>query len=205
MDLDKAKQAFRAGVAPVGRILVDLGVTPNQITYAGLILSLASGIFIYRSSLGLGLLFFVLGGCCDFLDGAVARAGRTMSRLGSFLDSTLDRYAEMFVYVGLMGHFMRSDAQGAALGAVLAMSGSFLVSYARAKAESLGYECTRGLAQRPERLILIGIGLLVGGSVLPLIVWIVALLSHFTALQRLVAVIGGTQNEGSSGSGRRER
>jgi CDP-diacylglycerol--glycerol-3-phosphate 3-phosphatidyltransferase len=205
LDLDKAKQAFRAGVIPLGRFLVRMGLTPNQITYLGVLLSLGAGVFIYRCDLGLGLLFFALGGCCDFLDGAVARAGRGPSRIGSFLDSTLDRYAEMFVYIGLMGCFLKRDAQGAALGAVLAMSGSFLVSYARAKAESLGYECTRGIAQRPERLILIGVGLLLGGKVLPWVVWAVALMSHLTALQRLVFVMGGAHDERGSGSGPRER
>jgi CDP-diacylglycerol---glycerol-3-phosphate 3-phosphatidyltransferase len=205
LDLDKAKQAFRVGVAPVGGFLARRGVTPNQITYLGVFLSFVAGIFIYRCSLGLGFLFFALGGCCDFLDGAVARSGKGTSRLGSFLDSTLDRYAEMFVYVGLMGYFLKRDGQGAALGAAFAMSGSFLVSYARAKAESLGYECTRGLAQRPERLIAIGLGLLLGGKVLPWVVWGVALISHFTAFQRLVAVMGGAQDEGGSGSGPRKR
>jgi CDP-diacylglycerol--glycerol-3-phosphate 3-phosphatidyltransferase len=205
LDLDRAKQAFRVGLAPVGRFLVNMGVTPNQVTYLGVVLSFVAAVFIYRCSLGFGFLFFALGGCCDFIDGAVARAGKGPSRLGSFLDSTLDRYAEMFVYIGLMGCFLRHGAQAAVLGAMLAMSGSFLVSYARAKAESLGYTCTRGLAQRPERLIIIGLGLLLGREVLPWAIWLVALLSHVTAFQRLVAVMGGAPNEGSSGSGRRER
>jgi phosphatidylglycerophosphate synthase len=205
LDLDRVKQAFRAGIAPVGRFLFDLGVTPNQITYLGVFLSFVAGILIYRCSLGLGLLFFALGGCCDFLDGALARAGKGASRVGAFLDSTLDRYAEMFVYIGLMGCFLKRDAPAAALGAVLAMGGSFLVSYARAKAESLGYECKRGFAQRPERLIIIGFGLLLGGKVLPWVVWGVALISHLTALERLVAVVGGGQDEGGSGSEPRER
>lgn len=205
MDLDKLKQNFRTGVAPVGRFLVGVGVTPNQITYLGVFLSFVAGIFIYRCNLGFGLLFFVLSGCCDFLDGAVARAGKGASRVGSFLDSTLDRYAEMFVYVGLIGFFLKQEAHAAAIGAAFAMGGSFLVSYTRAKAESLGYQCTRGLAQRPERLIIIGLGLLFGGKVLPWVVWGVALTSHFTAFQRLVTVMGGARDEGGSGSGPRER
>ncbi len=182
-----------------------IGVTADQITWFGAALSLISGLFIYRCDLGLGLLFLALGGCCDFLDGAVARASGKSGRFGAFLDSTLDRYSEMFVYVGLVGCFFRQGSPLAVLGAVLALGGSFLVSYARAKAEGLGYQCAGGLAQRPERLVLLGLGLLAGARFLPYVVWLIALLSHVTAVQRMMTVQKSSSTEGSSESGSAER
>jgi len=184
----RAKERFRARVAPMGRLLVRIGITADQITWLGAALSLASGFLIYRCDLKSGLLFLALGGCCDFLDGAVARASGKTCRFGAFLDSTLDRYSEMFVYVGLVGCFFRQGSSVAALGAALALGGSFLVSYTRAKAEGLGYQCAGGLAQRPERLVLLGLGLLAGIRFLPYVVWLVALLSHVTAIQRMITV-----------------
>ncbi len=182
------KEHFRRGVLPLGRGLQRRGVTANQLTIAGAVLSLLSGGALFGCHRGLGLLFLLLGGCCDFLDGAVARAGGTANRFGAFLDSTLDRYAEMFVYVGLLGCFLRQGLEGASVGVMLALGGSFLVSYTRARAESLGFSCSGGFAQRPERIVILAIGLALGPRVLIWAVWFIAVISHVTALQRMLAV-----------------
>jgi len=188
MTIPEFKQQFRRGLEPLGTSLVRAGITANQVTAAGVVLSLASGVALYFGRFQLGLLFLALGGCSDFIDGAVARAGNTVSRFGAFLDSTLDRYSETFLYVGLMGCFMRCGEIVAAMAAAVALAGSLLVSYTRARAEGLGYECSEGVAQRPERLVLLGIGLLLGVAVLRWTVGIIAIASHLTVVQRMILV-----------------
>lgn len=191
------KERFRRGVEPLGAALARAGISANQVTAAGAIMSLAAGMALYGGRLRLGLLLVIVGGCCDFIDGAVARAGNTASRFGAFLDSTLDRYGETFLYVGLAGWFMRSGEQLAALASVGALAGSLLVSYARARAEGLGFACSGGVAQRPERLVLLGVGLLLRGSVLSWMIWLIAGLSHVTVVQRMVAVNRQSRRLGS--------
>jgi CDP-diacylglycerol--glycerol-3-phosphate 3-phosphatidyltransferase len=188
MTVAEFKQWFRGCLTPLGASLVRAGITANQVTAAGAVLSLASGVSLLRGEFRIGLLFLVAGGCCDFIDGAVARAGNTVSRFGAFLDSTLDRYSEIFLYVGLMGCFIRRGELPTAMAAGLAMAGSLLVSYARARAEGLGYECNEGVAQRPERLVVLGIGLLLGTDALRWAIWLIAGASHVTVVQRIIAV-----------------
>lgn len=188
MSVAEFKQAFRKGILPLGHALVRVGITANGVTIAGAALSMAAGVFLFQGRFRLGLVFVLAGGCCDFIDGAVARAAGTVSRFGAFLDSTLDRYSEMFLYVGLIGWFIRCGEVVTALASASALAGSLMVSYARARAEGLGYTCNEGLAQRPERLVALGVGLLAGDQVLRWVIWIVAIASHFTVIQRMVIV-----------------
>ncbi|MBN1423862.1 CDP-alcohol phosphatidyltransferase family protein [Candidatus Fermentibacteria bacterium] len=188
MTVAEWKHRFREGIEPLGRALVRIGITANGVTAAGAVLCLVAGVCLFRGQFRLGLLFFVAGGCCDFIDGAVARAGGTVSAFGAFLDSVLDRYSEMFLYVGLMGWFIRCGEMTVALASAGALAGSLLVSYARARAEGVGFSCSEGVAQRPERLMLLGVGLLCGGDLLRGVIWLVAVASHLTVIQRMVIV-----------------
>ena len=143
-------------VRPLGRA----GWTPDHLTVAGLALAAAAGLAAPWWPVGAGVLVLV-GGVLDTLDGSLARATGRTTRAGAFLDSTLDRYGEFFVLLGLWAR-----ASGAGLGAsggawaLLALQGSLMVSYARARAEGLGCPLRGGVFERPERLILAAAGLL---------------------------------------------
>jgi CDP-diacylglycerol---glycerol-3-phosphate 3-phosphatidyltransferase len=128
------------------------------------------------------------------IDGAVARATGTTSRLGGFLDSTLDRYSEVVVYVGVLIYLLGTD--DAELGAVLVLlsaTGALLISYARARAEAAGYNATVGLAARTERVILLALCLVLGRPLWAL--WVLAAVTHLTALTRILHVWRLAQRE----------
>lgn len=188
---DSIRERYIRTVGPVGRALGRLGVTPDWISATGLVLSACAGLLYGSGSLFWGAWVLALAGVCDTLDGQVARQYGTGSRFGAFLDSTLDRYGEVAVFAGLAWHF--SDGIGLIL-VVMALSGSLMVSYTRARAEGLGMECSSGWMQRPERIVLLVIGSLagalqaVGPALMKLTLLILAVLTHFTALQRILHV-----------------
>ena len=120
----------------------------------------------------------------DVLDGRVARLRGRETKFGAFLDSTMDRYSDMVLYMGLMILYARLDRTPPMVLVWVAAFGSFMTSYARARAESLIPRCTVGLLERPERLILLIVGA-IADQLVPAL-WIIAVLSNVTALQRLV-------------------
>ena len=134
----------------------------------------------------------MLAGVFDFFDGQVARAGRSETAFGALLDSTVDRYSEIFVWFGLAVYFIRDDSLLTSSAIFFALAGSLMVSYVRARVEGLGEECKVGFMQRPERVIAIGVGALVGeiGALGPvgitIAVWAVAVLANVTALHRVL-------------------
>ena len=130
----------------------------------------------------------IFAGTCDILDGALARSTKTSYPYGAFLDSTLDRYSEGAVYLGLAAYFVTIKPplqEWLILATLAALAGSFLVSYVRARAQSLGFACKSGLFQRPERVVATVIGLLLGGWWLYGIVFLLAIVTNITALQRI--------------------
>ena len=163
-------------------------LTPNQVTVVGVLLTfIASGLVAFGQLRWAGVVLIVAG-TCDILDGALARSTNAAYPYGAFLDSTLDRYSEGAVYVGLAAYFITVDGplqRWLVLATLAALAGSFLVSYVRARAQSLGFACKSGLFQRPERVVATVIGLLFGGYVLYLIVFLLAIVTNITALQRI--------------------
>jgi CDP-diacylglycerol--glycerol-3-phosphate 3-phosphatidyltransferase len=138
--------------------------------------------------LTVGGLAFLLASAFDMLDGAVARATGTTSRFGAFLDSVVDRYDEALMFVALLVTFsLRSDVL-LVLGAAVALTGSLLVSYARARAEGLGLDCEIGWLQRPERVVLMGAGLIAAPWLLAPVVWVLAVVTNITVVQRVLFV-----------------
>jgi CDP-diacylglycerol--glycerol-3-phosphate 3-phosphatidyltransferase len=137
--------------------LIDWKLTPNRITYGGLLISMLAGLsFIYLPLLG-GLLT-LLTGLLDTLDGSLARATGQSKKFGAFLDSVLDRYTELMIYLGIWFYFYRNNAQNHySLLIILILFGSLMVSYTRARAEGLGERCLVGVFQRGERIILLGV------------------------------------------------
>jgi CDP-diacylglycerol--glycerol-3-phosphate 3-phosphatidyltransferase len=143
---------FMWALGPVERLSLRLGATPDFFNFAGLGCGLLAGLLIGRGDLPLGGWAIALGGVCDILDGRVARARRLDSSYGKFIDSTLDRFVEVFAFLGFAVH-LRGFRWGP-LVVTAALAGSLLVSYTRARGEALGVLCKEGLMQRAERLVL---------------------------------------------------
>jgi CDP-diacylglycerol--glycerol-3-phosphate 3-phosphatidyltransferase len=140
-------------LSPLERLALRLGVGPDSLNFLGLGLGALSGALIATGRFELGGAAVLLAGACDVLDGRVARARRVDSRYGKFIDSTLDRFVEVFALLGFV-FALRGFALGPVLAAA-ALAGSLLVSYARARGETVGVLCKEGLMQRAERMVLL--------------------------------------------------
>jgi CDP-diacylglycerol--glycerol-3-phosphate 3-phosphatidyltransferase len=163
-------------------------LSPNLLTILGLFINLASGILIAAGALIAGGIVLLFASVFDILDGAVARVTGKVYRYGAFLDSTTDRYAEGFTFMGLLYYYLFNGHHTVEPMLVIAsLTGSLLVSYVRARAQSLGFVCDGGLLARPERVVLIVLGLLFPVILLP-VLWVLAVLSNVTAVQRIYFV-----------------
>jgi CDP-diacylglycerol--glycerol-3-phosphate 3-phosphatidyltransferase len=194
----KGLDALRAPVYriidPIVAWMVDHRIHPNLLTTFGFLSVVGAGFLYHLDHVRWAGLLVLLGGMWDIFDGQVARVGGLASKFGSFYDSTLDRISEIVVFVGLLSLY---NSYGRELGDVwmvyalfMAMGGSLMVSYTRARAEGLGLDCKVGFMQRPERVVLLGLGslsfgLMWGGLVLKIVIVVVAVLSNVTAIQRI--------------------
>ena len=154
---------FMWTIAPVQALLLALRVHPVWLNVAGALSGLAAGVAYARGELALGGWLVVAGGMCDVLDGRIARARNLVSKQGAFLDSTLDRFAETFAYIGLALYFAGSP--WTSLATVAALGGSLLVSYTRARGEAHGVDYSGGVMARAERLVLLIVASLLDGAV----------------------------------------
>jgi CDP-diacylglycerol---glycerol-3-phosphate 3-phosphatidyltransferase len=175
---------LRRSFTPMVSALRWLRISPNQVTIAGTVLNLAAGALVIFDHLIYAGIVFLVAGSFDMLDGALARLSQKVTPFGAFLDSTLDRVSEGVIFAAI-GYLLATEGRsvGVAL-VVLALLGSILVSYTRARAEALGVECKVGLMSRPERVILVAIGLFF--DVLPYVIYIMLALTAFTVIQRVV-------------------
>jgi CDP-diacylglycerol--glycerol-3-phosphate 3-phosphatidyltransferase len=197
---DWFKNGFVRLLNPVVALLVRRRVHPNLISSFGFLVTLAGAILIFQRSILAGIVVFLLGGMMDILDGRVARETGLASKFGSFYDSTLDRVSEIVVYFSLYAYFRPLPVfWWVGYVVILAMVGSLMVSYTRAKAEALGVECKVGTMQRPERIVLLGVGGLLipvfeqiarGWRFAPLLLalGLIAVLANITALERIHSV-----------------
>ena len=161
------------------------GLSPNSFTVGGLIItSLAAAAFLMGYA-RLGGILILLGGLCDTIDGLMARTTGKASRFGALLDSSFDRYAEFIMFFGIGAYFTSLEDYGASAGVLLALCGSFMVSYTRARGESMGFEVKLGFMQRPERIVLVGLGALIHITALRYAIWLGAFLANLTGLQRI--------------------
>ena len=179
---------IRGRLLVVGRVLAGLGLTPNALTVIGVVLNIAVAVIIAIGQAQVGGALLLVASAFDMLDGAVARATGASSRFGGFLDSTLDRYSEAVVYGGVLIYLLDrpEDAKTGAILVFVASAGALLISYARARAEAAGYKASVGLAARPERVILLALCLLINQPLWAL--WVLAVVTHVTALTRIVHV-----------------
>lgn len=208
---DRLRRGAHAVLHPIVAGLARVGIQPNHLTIAGCIVSAAAALAFFEGGFRLGAALLCLSGVCDILDGELARERGASSVFGAFLDSTLDRLADALVLAGLAGFYLSHLLELAvdpprvlaeltrgleprtwailSLTALLALIGSFLVSYTRARAEGLGLECRVGWFERPERIVLLivaglfGVGPVMSGALLVLTV-----LSFMTAAQRVAHV-----------------
>jgi len=169
-------------------VLGRIPVTPNQITVVGVALTFVAAVLAAFGYLRWAGVVLIFAGTFDILDGALARSSGRSYPYGAFLDSTLDRYSEGAIYIGLAAYFAGTTGplqRWLLLATVAALAGSFLVSYVRARAQSLGFTCETGLFARPERVVATMVGLIFGGVVLYIVVFALAILTNLTALQRI--------------------
>lgn len=201
---NEIKNDLRRILDPIVKTLARSGATPMGVSIVGLVASFVAAVFISRGSFRAGAGAMIVGGLCDVLDGMLARYLDRVSNFGAFMDSTLDRVAELAVLGGLIVYFaggifaLHAESRtfmgftapsGMRLVIVLvALGGSFLTSYTRARAEGLGLECKVGIAERPERVAVLAVGLLASGIWLDAAIAILAVLSTITAIQRITYV-----------------
>lgn len=216
---DKIKAGAYKALYPIIHLLKKTGVTPNGLTTFGFLITIASSVvliigaeigergdFFYLTWFGAITLF---AGVFDMLDGQLARLTKKTSVFGALFDSVIDRYSELVMFFGICYYLVSHDYLSSSIFAFIAMMGSIIVSYVRARAEALGYDCKVGMMQRPERVLTIGITAILSGVVahyygtfvvhvdwlpFPLIenisiftipIFIMAVLTNYTAFQRL--------------------
>jgi len=176
-------QGIRSAIA---RVLGGWGVSPNTLTLLGYVLHLPVMIMLATGHLRLGGALFVVASAFDALDGSVAREMGQASTFGAFLDSVVDRFSEGTVLFGLLLYYLNSGARLEPALIYVAVFGSLLVSYTRARAEGVGIACKEGLFTRFERVILLAAGLIL--RLARPVLWLLAILTLFTALQRIAYV-----------------
>ncbi len=196
---DKIIQGYLKVITPFERLLTKLKIHPNTITWAGLIVTAGAAYLFKRGLFFWGGLVVAAAGTCDVLDGRIARNTGQKSRFGAFLDSTIDRYSDVLLFVGIMMFF---DKMYVNVLVMFAIAGSLLTSYARARAEGLGLECKVGLMQRPERITYIAAAAFFDGIfgktlnsytkiehfLLIAVLFFIAAMSNITVFQRIVHI-----------------
>ncbi len=172
--------------------LIESRLTPNAISMTGLALCLLAAVLVWQDQYVLGGLAFIVGSICDMLDGRYSRMSGKGTKFGAFLDSTLDRIEEGVVLAAVAANFAEESDERAVAAVVVAVLASLMVSYTRARAEALGVECKVGIADRPVRVVILSVGLVLasGAGILDIellepAVYVLAVLSVVTVFQRI--------------------
>jgi CDP-diacylglycerol--glycerol-3-phosphate 3-phosphatidyltransferase len=186
-DEDESPRATIRNGFLIGKRLSSHGVTANQVTCLGVLLAGVTGVCIGLGWFYVGIVLLTVGGLMDTLDGVVAKAAGTASKKGAFFDSVADRVADALIFGGVAWYLASGSDPRMALLPFAILGVSAVISYERAKAESLGFDAKGGLMERAERLIFLGVALLLHVILVPLLAVLLAL-SSFTALQRFAKV-----------------
>jgi CDP-diacylglycerol--glycerol-3-phosphate 3-phosphatidyltransferase len=180
-------------IDPISQALAGAKIHPHVLTMAGFILSLAAANFFRIGHFLWAGLAIILAGTCDVLDGRIARATGKGSTYGALFDSTIDRYSEIIIFLGLTW-FYYDRSRATVLVILLAVAGSMMVSYTRARAEGLGLQCRVGILQRQHRITLLVAGAVLGSIpgtrhlAMLAAIWIIAILANITAVQRVAHI-----------------
>jgi CDP-diacylglycerol--glycerol-3-phosphate 3-phosphatidyltransferase len=191
MDKEALKLKARSKVRPIVLMLDRAGFSPLAVSWAGLAICLLAGLVVADGALFWGGVVFLLGSGFDMLDGDLARLQKRVSRRGAFLDSCFDRLAEAGLFAGLSWYYLTRLDEPQPLAALLILAtvvGSLGTSYVRARAEGVGASCRVGWLQRPERVVLLSLGMLLGWRILELVLAVLAVATLATTVQRIVHV-----------------
>jgi CDP-diacylglycerol--glycerol-3-phosphate 3-phosphatidyltransferase len=172
-------------LTPLIKILTRWGINPNSFTLAGLIITSMAAVAFIMGYLRLGGFLILLGGLCDTIDGSLARFANKATHFGAMFDSAVDRYSEFVMFFGMVVYFVMLKDYPTSVVVFFALCGSIMVSYSRARAESLGFDSRVGIMQRPERIVFLGLGALINPGALKFAIWLVAIFANFTAFQRI--------------------
>jgi len=183
----KFRAPIERAVRPVGMLLRRTGMSPDHLTILGIVVAVAAAIAIGQGALRGGLVLVIAAALPDMLDGALAKASNSASQRGAFFDSVIDRVTDSVLFGGVAWYFASEESAHLALLPMAIMGVSSLISYERAKAESLGLYAKGGLMERAERIVVLCIGLLFDSLLVP-IMWIMLVLTVVTAIQRFVQV-----------------
>jgi CDP-diacylglycerol--glycerol-3-phosphate 3-phosphatidyltransferase len=183
---DGLKTSTRRLLSPLTSAAEKGKISPNLLTVSGMLLSALAGLVYWRGPFRLASVVILVAGIFDVLDGEVARRGHRETGFGAFLDSTLDRYAESFIWLGILFRYSSMDYTLPQVYAFFALVGSLLVSYTRARSGEIGHETRMGPMERPERMVLIFLGTLFGVDIF---VWFVLALAVTTNLTVVIRII----------------
>jgi CDP-diacylglycerol--glycerol-3-phosphate 3-phosphatidyltransferase len=189
---EKSEESYYALIDPLSRVLARARVHPHVLTVTGFILALVAANFFRIDHFFWAGIFIILAGTCDVLDGRLARDTGKGSAYGALFDSTVDRYTEIALFLGLAWYYAQSRIT--VLIILLAMAGSLLVSYTRARSEGLGLECRVGIVQRQHRITLLAAGAILGAipgtkhAAMVISLWAIAILANVTAVQRVAYI-----------------
>jgi CDP-diacylglycerol--glycerol-3-phosphate 3-phosphatidyltransferase len=182
---------LRAGVdkrtGPIGAALAKTPLTADSLTIAGIVISIVAGVVVGTGRLWIGFVLVVCGAVPDLLDGPLAKMKGTASKRGAFFDSFADRISDLFLFGGLGWYFIHSGKASLALLPFGIYGAASLISYQRAKAESLGFSAKGGVMERGERIFALAAGLFFSFILVP-ILWITLVLSVFTVVQRFIKI-----------------
>src|SRR6266498_3367337 len=184
--LSHYKKSLHGVADPVARLLLRAHVRPNQLTVLGLGVSMVAAHAFFEGRLRIGAALLAVAGLFDFFDGSLARLANRVSAFGAFLDSVVDRYSDLVVLLGIVLYYERVGETAGVFFTMATLIGTIMVSYTKARAQSIGVSCEIGLMERPERIIV----LVAGGTFHLLFAAMIALavLTNLTALHRIFYV-----------------
>jgi CDP-diacylglycerol--glycerol-3-phosphate 3-phosphatidyltransferase len=174
-------------------------IHPNMLTAIGLVINIVAAVLFATGHFFSAGLVIVCAGLFDMVDGRVARTTNTATSFGAFFDSVIDRYSDMVLFIGLLVYYSRAEQLVYVILVGLVMAGSVMISYTRARAESLIPTCKVGFLERPERIVLIIIGALINR--MEPVLWIMAVLSNITVVHRIFYTWQHTQKDTASSAG----
>jgi len=183
---DQMRVVFKGILDPIGAFLNNLGLMPNTMTILGLVGNVIGAAFIASGNIQIGGVIILLMGPVDALDGTMARLRGMASQFGAFVDSVTDRYSELVIMLGLLVYYLRIPDPTAILVVYIAAAGSVLVSYVRARGQSLGWDSKTGILTRFERYLVLAPALILNYPTIGL--WIIAILANITAIQRIIDI-----------------
>jgi CDP-diacylglycerol--glycerol-3-phosphate 3-phosphatidyltransferase len=209
---DWIQSGFLNLLNPLIVILTKLNINPNTFTVLGFIITAAGSILLIIDTelVRWAGALILLGGTCDTIDGKLARSSGRVTKFGALFDSAIDRYSEVFMFFGIASFYVLLDSFVMSVVSFIALGGSTMVSYVRARAESLGFDAKVGMMQRPERIVAIGLGALFyfplfhisflhvesyGVTLLDIAIWAVAIFANYTAIHRIIHVYKQDNNK----------